>query len=206
MASLRLSSGETLGDGTLKVTGVVTSDGATIRCNEVVLACGQWTRQLAAQAGVNVPVAIVPHQYIVFDRMVDEDNVGLVTNHLPVVRDYESQIYIKPEVGGLMVGAFEGPHVCMPPNVAQRNDGSSPVPANASHELYDGTADKMDDGLVAAMSLVPRLAECTVARRNSCCSAVVQLLEFGSCCCRCHCFYWGSLPTLLRVTSWHVVR
>lgn len=92
----------TLADGTLSVTGVKTVHGDAIECETALLACGQWTRQLAATVGVNVPVAIVPHQYTIFERMEDPDGKVLVDNTLPVVRDYERKVYIKPEVGGLM--------------------------------------------------------------------------------------------------------
>ena len=57
---------------------------------------------------------------------------------------------------------FEGPHCEMPPEVANRNSGAVAVPAGASHELYNGTTDKMEDGLYAAMVLVPQLAECGI--------------------------------------------
>ena len=113
-----------LHDGTLSVSAVRTVHGERIACDDVLLACGQWTRQLAASVGVNVPVAIAPHQYAVFDHLgKDENGEALVTNKLPVVRDYERKIYIKPEVGGICVGMFEGPHAEMPPEVAARNSG-----------------------------------------------------------------------------------
>ena len=51
-----------------------------------------------------MPVAIVPHQYVVFDRL--KGGAVPVTNELPVVRDYERKIYIKPEVGGLVVSRW----------------------------------------------------------------------------------------------------
>ena len=44
-----------------------------------------------------------------------------VTEALPVVRDYDCRFYLKPEVGGLMVGEFESPHKDMPSHVAARN-------------------------------------------------------------------------------------
>ena len=40
-----------------------------------------------------MPTAIVPHQYIVTDSLEG------INNSLPVVRDYENKIYLKPEVG-----------------------------------------------------------------------------------------------------------
>jgi len=47
-------------------------------------------------------VAMMPHQYVIFDRL---EGVG---NHLPVTRDIHHKYYLKPEVGGFMVGIFEG--------------------------------------------------------------------------------------------------
>jgi glycine/D-amino acid oxidase-like deaminating enzyme len=64
------------------VHAVTTTNGERVACGAVLLACGSWTRQLAAQLGVVVPTAIVPHQYAVFDC------VAGVSNKLPVVREY----------------------------------------------------------------------------------------------------------------------
>jgi hypothetical protein len=89
-----------------------------------------------------------------------------VSTSLPVVRDYERKIYIKPEVGGLMVGAFEGPHRSMPAEIAQRNAGALAVPADASHELYDEEYDKVESGLMAAMALIPGLGSCGIKART----------------------------------------
>ncbi len=135
------------------VTAVRTTCGQEIFCENVILACGQWTKQLAAQAGVTVPTAIVPHEYAIFDRIQG------VSNKLPVVRDYMRKIYIKPEVGGLMVGAFEYPHTDMPPKVAQRNAAGGLVPADAADELYEESLDKLALGLESAMELAPQLGE-----------------------------------------------
>jgi sarcosine dehydrogenase len=86
---------QTLPDGALTVSGVVTVHGDRVACDNALLACGQWTRQLAASVGVNVPVAIVPHQYTVFDRMLDGNGEAMVDNTLPVVRDYEQKVYVR---------------------------------------------------------------------------------------------------------------
>jgi len=147
-------------DGTRVVTGVRTVGGEEVNCSDVLLACGQWTRQIAASIGVNVPVAIVPHQYVVFDKVRPED--GVVTNALPVVRDYDLNYNMKPEVGGFAVGTFEGPHKAMPEEVARRNAGEVLVPATASHELYDDADEKVEDALMNAMGLCPALANCGI--------------------------------------------
>lgn len=134
------------------ISGVRTRSGETINCGAVMVACGQWTKQLASKAGVVVPTAIVPHEYAVFDRVEGSSNT------LPVVRDYMNKIYIKPEVGGFAVGAFEHPHKDMPEQVAARN-AQGFVPADAADELYEESFDKVGDGLDAAMALIPPLAE-----------------------------------------------
>ena len=47
-----------------RITGVETPFG-TIQCEKVVICAGQWTRELAATVGVNVPLVSVEHQYMI---------------------------------------------------------------------------------------------------------------------------------------------
>ena len=97
-----------------EVTGVITEDGASgprvvgvrtahgdVRCETLVNCAGQWSRQLGALAGVNVPLYSAEHFYIVTDR------IDGVTPMMPVVRDPDGFIYYKEEVGGLLMGGFE---------------------------------------------------------------------------------------------------
>ncbi len=111
VASLLMRESGSLG----MLDAVVTTCGATIKAGSAVLACGQWTRELAAQAGIVVPTAIVPHQFAVFDKTEGASNA------LPIVRDYCNHMYVKPEVGGFAVGVFELPHTDMPAEVEARN-------------------------------------------------------------------------------------
>ncbi|WP_027136164.1 GcvT family protein [Geminicoccus roseus] len=83
-----------------RVMGVVTGQG-TVRCEKLVLCCGQWTRQLAKKVGVNVPLVPVQHQY-----MITEAIPG-VTGSLPTLRDPDRLTYYKEEVGGLVMGGYE---------------------------------------------------------------------------------------------------
>ena len=50
----------------------------------------------------------------------------------------------------------------MPSNVALRNSGAASVPTDASHELYEESMPKVEDGLMAAMGLIPPLATCGI--------------------------------------------
>lgn len=83
-----------------KVTGVVTEQGE-IECEIVVLATGMWTRHLAAQIGVNVPLQACEHFYIVTEP-IDGMEIGT-----PTLRDPGNYTYFKEETGKIMAGFFE---------------------------------------------------------------------------------------------------
>ncbi len=83
-----------------RVTGVVTDQGK-ISAEFVVIAGGQWSRQLALKAGVTVPLHSCEHMYIVTER------IDGVEPDLPCLRDPDGYIYFKEEVGGLLMGGFE---------------------------------------------------------------------------------------------------
>ncbi|MDI3196010.1 FAD-dependent oxidoreductase [Pseudarthrobacter sp. AL07] len=83
-----------------KVTGVLTDRG-TIDCDRVILACGLWTRDLAATVGVHVPLYAAEHVHVRAGKVE-----GAVPG-LPVLRDLDHSYYIRHELGGLLVGAFE---------------------------------------------------------------------------------------------------
>ncbi|KAA3630582.1 MAG: FAD-dependent oxidoreductase [Proteobacteria bacterium] len=83
------------------VTGVITAQHGTIKCEKVVNCAGIWSRQLGRLAGVNVAVQPSYHQYF-----VTEPIEGLPHN-APTVRDPDHLTYFKEEVGGLAVGGYE---------------------------------------------------------------------------------------------------
>ena len=90
---------EILTDGG-RATGAMTDQGR-IDAEVVVVCAGMWTRALCAPLGVDVPLHAAEHYYIV-TRPLD----GVVRNQ-PVLRDMDGYIYIKEEVGGLLLGGFE---------------------------------------------------------------------------------------------------
>jgi 4-methylaminobutanoate oxidase (formaldehyde-forming) len=81
-------------------TGVATMRGDIAA--EVVINCaGQWARQVGRLCGVSVPLHSAEHMYVVTGR------IDGVHPDLPVLRDPDGYIYVKEEVGGLLVGGFE---------------------------------------------------------------------------------------------------
>ena len=83
-----------------RIMGVRTSKG-DIEADNVVIAGGMWSRDLAASVGVNVPLHACEHYYVLFESVE-----GLYPE-LPVLRDYDACTYYKYDAGKLLVGAFE---------------------------------------------------------------------------------------------------
>jgi glycine cleavage system aminomethyltransferase T/glycine/D-amino acid oxidase-like deaminating enzyme len=84
-----------------RVVGVRTARG-DLECEKVVLAAGLWGRELAAKAGVTVPLQAAEHYYL-----LTEPIAGVTPESVPVVEEGEAYGYYREEGGGLLVGMFE---------------------------------------------------------------------------------------------------
>ena len=82
------------------VTGVTTSLGH-VQCERVVLAAGLWSRDLAADCGINLPLYAAEHVHVRTEPVTGADST------LPVLRDLDGYLYVRHEDGRLLVGAFE---------------------------------------------------------------------------------------------------
>lgn len=83
-----------------RVTGVATSAG-TITCDVVINCAGIWARHIGALAGVNVPLHATEHFY-----MLTKPIEG-IHRKLPILNDPDGNVYMREDVGGLLVGCFE---------------------------------------------------------------------------------------------------
>jgi glycine/D-amino acid oxidase-like deaminating enzyme len=83
-----------------RITGVVTNKGA-VSAPIVVDAAGAWTRQVAEEAGIRIPVVPMRHQL-----MITEPLPG-VRNEQPICRVIDANVYVRPCWGGLMLGGYE---------------------------------------------------------------------------------------------------
>ncbi len=83
-----------------KAMGVAV-EGGDIRAKKVVIAGGMWSRELAAQIGVSLPLHAAEHFYI-----VTEPIPGLQRD-LPVLFVGDESTYYKEDAGKLLVGCFE---------------------------------------------------------------------------------------------------
>ncbi|HXA94828.1 MAG TPA: FAD-dependent oxidoreductase [Candidatus Dormibacteraeota bacterium] len=82
------------------VAGVETSNGPI--ATEIVVNCaGMWARELGRLSGVTIPLHACEHMYIVTQPIAG------IAPDLPVLRDPDGHIYVKEEVGGLLMGGFD---------------------------------------------------------------------------------------------------
>ncbi len=98
VASLMTASG--------RVAGVQLTDGTQLHADRVVLCAGAWSRELAATAGVTLPLQAVEHMYVVTEPMAD------LPDPFPVLRDLDTGVYIKGDAGKLVIGGFEPDAKC----------------------------------------------------------------------------------------------
>ena len=83
-----------------KIVGVQTKFGK-IDCEYAVIATGMWSRQIGEDINVSIPLYPNEHFYIITEPLK-----GLPKN-LPVLRDYNSCLYLKEDAGKMLVGIFE---------------------------------------------------------------------------------------------------
>ena len=83
-----------------RVTAVSTDHGS-VECETCVLACGMYTPDVAALAGVTVPIVAMAHQYLI------TKSVPGVTADLPQLRDPDNLVYFRREGDGLVLGGYE---------------------------------------------------------------------------------------------------
>jgi glycine cleavage system aminomethyltransferase T/glycine/D-amino acid oxidase-like deaminating enzyme len=126
-----------------RVTGVSTALG-DVTAELVVICAGMWTRQLAALAGVSVPLQAAEHYY-----MVTEPFAG-ANSDWPVVEDPDRFAYFRAEGGGLLIGLFE------PSGATWKPAG---IPEDASFCELPPDWDRVMPFLDAAIQRVPALRE-----------------------------------------------
>ena len=104
------------------VSALLTEDGAVrgvrtdrgdVEAETVVLACGLWTRDLAATVDVPVPLYAAEHVHVSTEPIEGAHDL------LPLVRGLDGSFYARHHAGGLMIGAFE-------PNGRPRSTASIP--------------------------------------------------------------------------------
>ena len=126
-----------------KIVGVETSSGK-IECEYVVMATGMWSRQIAKEIGVSIPLYPDEHFYVLSEPIAEIDR------SLPVLRDYNNCLYLKEDAGKLLVGVFE-------PNAKPAFTNNHKVPDDFSFGELPEDFDHFEPYLINAMNRVPTL-------------------------------------------------
>ena len=126
-----------------QIVGVMTDQGK-IDCEYIVLASGMWSRQIAADIKVSIPLYPVEHFYILTEPVEKLDK------NLPVLRDYDNCLYIKEDAGKLLVGIFE-------PNAKPAFMDRKRVPDDFSFGALPEDFDHFEPYLKNAMRRIPIL-------------------------------------------------
>ena len=130
---------------------VVTEKG-TIHAEYVVNAAGLWGREVAAMAGIELPLVPVEHHYLVTE---DVPQLGEAGFELPQINDNETGCYARQEGRGLLLGGYEKRCTHWAQEV---------TPADFGHELLPDDLSRMEWNFKKAVEIMPCLGEAGVKR------------------------------------------
>jgi len=126
-----------------KILGVQTKFGK-IECEYVVLAAGMWSRQIGEDIDVSVPLYPAEHFYIITEPLNE------LPKNLPVLRDYNSCLYLKEDAGKMLVGIFE-------PNAKPAFKGNGVVPEDFSFGEFPDDFEHFEPYLIKSFQRLPLL-------------------------------------------------
>ena len=124
-----------------RISGVETTRGP-IETPVVINCAGLWGREMAALTGLRAPLFACEHFYLLTEPM------EWVTPDLPLFRDGDAHLYVREEVGGLLVGCFEPNPKPLP---------LEKLPKDASYILLNEDWDHFGPMLEGAINRIPAL-------------------------------------------------
>ncbi|MCG7521385.1 FAD-dependent oxidoreductase [Ruegeria sp. Ofav3-42] len=134
-----------------RIAGVEVGD-HIIDADEVVIACGLWSREVAAMAGAHMPLYACEHFYILTKPLPEIQALGPGA-HLPTLNDQDAYLYARDDVEGLLVGSFEPNAKGLPLNR---------LPADFSFDLMDEDWDHFMPMMENALHRIPALERAEV--------------------------------------------
>ncbi|MBO6624505.1 MAG: FAD-dependent oxidoreductase [Roseicyclus sp.] len=131
---------------------IVETPKGSIRTDWVVNAAGLWGREVAAMAGLELPLIPTEHQYFVTETIPE---VAAQGRRLPSVADRDGEYYMRQEGQGLLIGAYERD---------MRFWAEDGTPQGFGHELFADDLDRIMDNVMRAMARVPVAATAGIKR------------------------------------------
>lgn len=131
---------------------IVRTKKGDIHTQWVVNAGGLWGREVAALAGVELPLQPTEHQYFVTEAI---DEVAELGRRLPSIADRDGEYYFRQEGNGLLIGAYEKD---------MRFWAEDGTPLDFAHELFPDDLDRIMENVIRATERVPVAATAGVKR------------------------------------------
>ena len=133
-------------------TWIVRTEKGDIRTPWVVNAAGLWAREVAAMAGLELPLIPTEHQYFVTETIPE---IAAMDRRLPSVADRDGEYYLRQEGKGLLVGAYERD---------MRFWAEAGTPPGFGHELFADDLDRIEENMLRAIDRVPAVGEAGIKR------------------------------------------
>ena len=131
---------------------IVRTPKGDIHTEWVINAAGLWGREVAALAGLKLPLQPTEHQYFVTETIAEIDGMD---RRLPSVADRDGEYYLRQEGKGLLVGAYER---------ALKFWAENGTPPDFGHELFDDDLERIEENMMRAIERVPAVGEAGIKR------------------------------------------
>ncbi|MGH1578025.1 GcvT family protein [Planktotalea sp.] len=131
---------------------IVKTPEGDIHTQWVVNAAGLWGREVAAMAGVELPLQPTEHQYFVTESIPE---IEASERRLPSVSDRDGEYYLRQEGQGLLVGAYEKD---------MKFWAEEGTPLDFAHDLFPDDLERIEENMMNAIERVPAVAEAGIKR------------------------------------------
>lgn len=131
---------------------IVRTPKGDIRTEWVINAAGLWGREVAALAGLTLPLQPTEHQYFVTETIPE---IAALDRRLPSVADRDGEYYLRQEGQGLLVGAYER-------DMRFWAEGGTPL--DFAHDLFPDDLERIEENMLRAIDRVPAVGTAGIKR------------------------------------------
>ncbi|MDA8585080.1 FAD-dependent oxidoreductase [Rhodobacteraceae bacterium] len=131
---------------------IVRTPKGDIRTDWVVNAAGLWGREVAAMAGLTLPLQPTEHQYFVTETIAE---IAAMDRRLPSVADRDGEYYLRQEGKGLLIGAYERD---------LKYWAEEGTPLDFAHDLFPDDLERIEENMMRAIDRVPVVGTAGIKR------------------------------------------
>ncbi len=131
---------------------IVHTEKGDIHTSWVVNAAGLWAREVAAMAGLFLPLIPTEHQYFVTETVPE---VAAIGRRLPSIADRDGEYYFRQEGLGFLIGAYERD---------MKFWAESGTPKDFGQELLPDDLGRIEENVARAIARVPVIGHAGIKR------------------------------------------